>query len=76
MCVCVSPCNHSGQMHLQNTSKLYCMHAACCMSHMLFTIHMLCCRYGIVLSQMVFISIDIFATIFLGYAMTLSRPAK
>ena len=49
---------------------------ACCMSNMLFTIHMLCCRYGIVLSQMVFISIDIFATIFLGYAMTLSRPAK
>ncbi|DBB17796.1 TPA: hypothetical protein ACH3X3_002824 [Trebouxia sp. C0006] len=32
--------------------------------------------YGIVLCQMVFISTDIFATIFLGYAMTLARPAK
>lgn len=36
----------------------------------------LSCRYGIVLCQMVFISTDIFATIFLGYAMTLARPAK
>ncbi|DBA79899.1 TPA: hypothetical protein ACH3X1_008117 [Trebouxia sp. C0004] len=32
--------------------------------------------YGIVLCQMVFISTDIFATIFLGYAVTLARPAK
>ena len=35
-----------------------------------------CCRYGIILSQMVFISIDIFATICLGYCLTLARPAK
>lgn len=34
------------------------------------------CRYGIIVSQMVFISIDIFATICLGYAMTLARPAR
>lgn len=48
----------------------------CCASHLSRGCLASCCRYGIILSQMVFISIDIFATICLGYCLTLARPAK
>ncbi|KAL3158258.1 hypothetical protein ABBQ38_010509 [Trebouxia sp. C0009 RCD-2024] len=39
-------------------------------------LNLVCTWYGMILSQMVFISIDIFATICLGYCLTLAHPAK